>query len=111
MHAVTKGCLAGSAVCFISHVGKVYPCGYLPAPAGDLREERFRDVWENAAIFGQLRETENLEGKCGICEFKNICMGCRARAFGLTGNYLAEEPFCVYEPNRPHAHHNSTETP
>lgn len=111
MHAVTKGCLAGSAVCFISHRGEVYPCGYLPVPAGDLREERFHDVWENSAVFGQLRETENLEGKCGICEFKNICMGCRARAFGLTGNYLAEEPFCVYEPNRPHAHHNSTETP
>ena len=111
MHAVTKGCLAGSAVCFISHQGEVFPCGYLPVSAGNLREDRFRDVWENAGVFEQLRDAENLKGKCGICEFKNICMGCRARAYGTTGDYLAEEPFCIYEPKTPHADHNSTEAP
>ena len=99
MHAVTRGCLAGSAVCFISHQGGVYPCGYLPVSAGNLRHDRFRQVWENAPVFEQLRNAGNLEGKCGICEFKNACMGCRARAYGMTGDYLAEEPFCIYQPS------------
>lgn len=103
MHAVTKGCLAGTAVCFISHQGEVFPCGYLPVSAGSLRETPFREIWEKAEIFQDLRDTERLEGKCGICEFKNVCMGCRARAYGMTGDYLAEEPFCVYEPRKLHA--------
>ncbi len=103
MHAVTKGCLAGSAVCFISHLGEVFPCGYLPVAAGNLRTQKFREIWEHAPIFQDLRDTDKLEGKCGICEFKNVCMGCRARAYGMTGNYLAEEPFCIYEPKNLHA--------
>ena len=98
MHAVTKGCLAGTGVCFISHQGEVYPCGYLPVLAGDLRRQTFAEIWENSVVFAQLRETENLKGKCGRCEFRNICMGCRARAFAATGDYLDEEPFCIYEP-------------
>jgi radical SAM protein with 4Fe4S-binding SPASM domain len=98
MNAMTKGCLAGTAVCFISHQGEVYPCGYLPALAGDLRKQAFADIWANSVVFNQLRDTNNLEGKCGCCEFKNICMGCRARAYAATGNYLDEEPFCVYQP-------------
>lgn len=98
MHAMTKGCLAGTGVCFISHEGEVFPCGYLPAIAGDLRRQSFADVWENSVVFNQLRDTDNLKGKCGCCEFRNICMGCRARAYAATGDYLDEEPFCVYEP-------------
>ena len=98
MNAMTKGCLAGTGVCFISHEGEVYPCGYLPAIAGDLRKEQFADIWANATVFNELRDTANLKGKCGCCEFRNICMGCRARAFAATGDYLDEEPFCVYEP-------------
>jgi len=98
MNAMTKGCLAGTAVCFISHQGEVYPCGYLPALAGDLKKQAFADIWENSMVFNELRDTNNLQGKCGCCEFRNICMGCRARAFAATGNYLDEEPFCVYEP-------------
>ena len=98
MHAVTKGCLAGTGVCFISHQGQVYPCGYLPVLAGDLRRQTFSEIWENSVVFAQLRETENLKGKCGRCEFRNICMGCRARAYAATGDYLDEEPFCIYEP-------------
>ncbi len=108
MHAVTKGCLAGSAVCFISHRGEVFPCGYLPVAAGDLRETAFRDIWEKGQIFQDLRDTGNLEGKCGICEFKNVCMGCRARAYGMTGDYLSEEPFCIYEPRNLNADHHAT---
>jgi radical SAM protein with 4Fe4S-binding SPASM domain len=98
MNAMTKGCLAGTGVCFISHEGEVFPCGYLPAIAGDLRHEKFADIWANAQVFNELRDTNNLKGKCGCCEFRNICMGCRARAYAATGDYLDEEPFCVYEP-------------
>jgi AdoMet-dependent heme synthase len=102
MNAMTKGCLAGTGVCFISHEGEVFPCGYLPAIAGDLRKEPFAGIWENARVFNDLRDTGNLKGKCGCCEFRNICMGCRARAFAATGDYLDPEPFCVYEPKSPH---------
>ncbi len=98
MNAMTRGCLAGTGVCFISHRGEVFPCGYLPVAAGDLRKQSFREIWEHAEVFETLRDTGNLEGKCGLCEFKNVCLGCRARAYGMTGNYLAEEPFCIYEP-------------
>ena len=98
MGAVTKGCLAGSAVCFISHQGGVYPCGYLPVQAGDLRRQSFAEVWESSPVFEALRDPDGLKGKCGICEFRKICMGCRARAFSATGDYMEEEPFCSYEP-------------
>ena len=98
MHAMTKGCLAGTGVCFISHQGEVYPCGYLPVVCGDLRRQSFAEVWEKSHVFAELRDPENLKGKCGCCEFRNICMGCRARAYAATGDYLDEEPFCVYEP-------------
>ena len=98
LNAMTKGCLAGTGVCFISHEGEVYPCGYLPVLAGDLRRQTFVDIWEKSLVFEQLRDTGNLKGKCGCCEFRNICMGCRARAFAATGDFLDEEPFCVYEP-------------
>ena len=98
MNAMTKGCLAGTGVCFISHEGEVYPCGYLPAIAGDLRKQQFAEIWANATVFNELRDTGNLKGKCGCCEFRNVCMGCRARAFAATGDYLDEEPFCIYEP-------------
>jgi AdoMet-dependent heme synthase len=98
MNAMTKGCLAGTGVCFISHEGEVFPCGYLPAIAGDLRKRSFADIWTNSIVFNELRDDDNLKGKCGCCEFRHVCMGCRARAFAATGDFLAEEPFCVYEP-------------
>ncbi|MGA7568097.1 MAG: radical SAM protein, partial [Terriglobales bacterium] len=110
MNAMTKGCLAGTAVCFISHQGEVYPCGYLPALAGDLKKERFAEIWENSVVFNQLRDTNNLKGKCGCCEFRNICMGCRARAFAATGDYLDEEPFCVYQPHSKDLKEEDTKT-
>lgn len=98
MNAMTKGCLAGTGVCFISHEGEIFPCGYLPVIAGDLRKQTLAEIWENAEVFQQLRETDNLKGKCGCCEFRNVCMGCRARAYAATGDFLDEEPFCVYQP-------------
>jgi len=109
MNAMTKGCLAGTGVCFISHEGEVFPCGYLPAIAGDLRKEKFADIWANAKVFNELRDTDNLTGKCGCCEFRNVCMGCRARAYAASGDYLAEEPFCVYEPKSQHLRAKLTE--
>jgi AdoMet-dependent heme synthase len=99
MNAMTKGCLAGTGVCFVSHEGEVYPCGYLPVVAGDLKKQSFAEIWRDAEVFRQLRRTDNLEGKCGCCEFRNVCMGCRARAYAATGNYLGEEPFCIYQPH------------
>jgi radical SAM protein with 4Fe4S-binding SPASM domain len=103
MNAMTKGCLAGTAVCFISNQGEVYPCGYLPALAGDLKKQAFADIWQNSVVFNELRDVNNLKGKCGCCEFRNVCMGCRARAYAATGNYMDEEPFCVYEPGTKNA--------
>jgi radical SAM protein with 4Fe4S-binding SPASM domain len=109
MSAVTKGCLAGTGVCFISHVGEVYPCGYLPVMAGDLRTQSFADIWENSQVFHALRDTDGLKGKCGYCEFRNVCMGCRARAYAALGDFMAEEPFCVYEPRMANPKANSPE--
>ena len=98
MNAMTKGCLAGTGVCFISHEGEIYPCGYLPVIAGDLRKQTFADIWEHSTVFHELRDTSGLKGKCGCCEFRNVCMGCRARAYAATGDFMDEEPFCVYQP-------------
>lgn len=98
MHATTRGCLAGSAVCFISRTGDVQPCGYLPVRAGNVRESRFGDIWRDSEVFASLRDPNALTGKCGVCGYRTVCMGCRARAFAETGDYLAEEPDCPYLP-------------
>lgn len=98
MHAATKGCLAGTGVTFVSHRGEIFPCGYLPLEAGNVRNQTFGDIWQNSELFAELRNEDSLEGKCGACQFKSLCSGCRARAYGVTGNYLAEEPFCAYDP-------------
>jgi radical SAM protein with 4Fe4S-binding SPASM domain len=99
MSAMTKGCLAGTGVCFVSHRGEVFPCGYLPVEAGNIRRQPFRAIWEGSPLFAELRDPDLLGGKCGLCEFKRVCGGCRARAYGMTAAYLAEEPFCTYEPS------------
>jgi radical SAM protein with 4Fe4S-binding SPASM domain len=98
MNAMTKGCLAGTGVCFVSHRGEVFPCGYLPLEAGNVRREPFQQIWQTSPLFAELRDPELLTGKCGLCEFKRVCSGCRARAYGMTLEYLGEEPFCLYEP-------------
>ena len=100
MAAMTKGCLAGSAVCFVSHKGEVFPCGYLPVAAGNVRRAPFGSIWRLSPVFASLRDPALLDGKCGACEFVHVCSGCRARAYYATGDYLAEEPFCVYAPRR-----------
>jgi radical SAM protein with 4Fe4S-binding SPASM domain len=98
LSAMTRGCLAGTAVCFVSNAGDVYPCGYLPVSAGNVRTQRFGEIWAGARVFEQLRDPSALSGKCGICRYEGICGGCRARAHSDNGDYLAEEPFCTYEP-------------
>jgi len=105
-HAVTKGCLAGQGVCFVSYRGEVFGCGYLPLAAGDLRKQSFREIWLESELFKALRDDSRLSGKCGICEFKKVCGGCRARGYWATGDYLSPEPYCVYEPTgKPPEHH------
>lgn len=94
----SKGCLAGQSACFISHKGEVFPCGYFPVSCGDLRKQTFREIWEKSEVFQRLRDSNLLGGKCGACEFKEVCMGCRARAYGKCGDYMAEEPYCIYQP-------------
>ena len=96
MDAMTRGCLGGTAFCFISHVGQLSPCGYLELDCGNVRVEGFRKAWEESKIFGELRDYSKYEGKCGGCRYVKVCGGCRARAYASTGNYMAEEPYCVY---------------
>lgn len=88
----------GKGFVFISHVGNVYPSGFLPIHAGNIREKSLADIYRNAPIFKALRNTTRLQGKCGACEFKEICGGSRARAYALTGDPLAPEPCCIYQP-------------
>jgi len=98
LDAMTKGCLGGISFGFISSIGEVNPCGYLPVSAGNVRKQSFKDIWENAKVFNDLRNYSKYEGKCGACEYKNVCGGCRARAYSETGNYMEEEPLCSYYP-------------
>ncbi len=88
----------GKGFVFISHVGNVYPSGFLPIHAGNVRQTPLAEIYRNAPIFKALRDTSRLEGKCGACEFKEICGGSRARAYALTGDPLAQEPCCIYQP-------------
>ncbi len=92
-----KGVNAGRGHLFISCTGDIYPSGFLPLPCGKVRESSVSEVYRTHPVFLELRDTELLKGKCGICEFRNICGGSRARAFALTGDYLAVDPGCVYE--------------
>lgn len=98
MNSMTRGCLAGTGFCFISHRGSVQGCGYLDVEAGNIRDMSFGQIWTNASLFRRLRDLSNIKGKCGICEYKIVCGGCRARAYESTGDYLEAEPYCVYKP-------------
>jgi AdoMet-dependent heme synthase len=98
MEAETRGCLAGQSVCFVSHEGDVFPCGYLPMCAGSVRQQRLKDIWASSEIFRQFRGMEQLGGKCGFCEFRSACAGCRARALGHTGSVWEADPYCAYQP-------------
>ncbi len=90
-----SGCLGGKSVCFVSCRGDVFPCGYLPLAAGNIRNQDFRDIWDRSEIFQRLRDPHNLSGTCGACEHRGICGGCRARAYAATGDYLEADTCCV----------------
>ncbi len=92
----TRGCLAGVAFCFVSHVGDVFPCGYLEVNCGNVRDKSILEIWSNAEPFVTLRNFKNYKGRCGKCKFLAVCGGCRARAYAVTGDYLREEPLCSY---------------
>ncbi len=98
LDAVTRGCLGGTAFCFISHDGIMQPCGYLELNCGDLKKSSFGSIWRDSEIFNQLRDFSAYRGKCGRCEYLRVCGGCRARAYEATGDFLAEEPLCAYQP-------------
>jgi AdoMet-dependent heme synthase len=93
----SAGCLAGKSFLFISNQGIAQPCGYLEAPAGDVRKEGVEHVWRNSPVFQSIRDLKGYKGKCGSCSFLKICGGCRARALQLKGDMLEEEPYCEYK--------------
>ena len=88
----------GKGFVFISHTGEVYPSGFLPISAGNIRRDPLADIYRTCPLFLSLRDISQLKGKCGRCEFQDVCGGSRARAFALTGDPLAEEPCCSYIP-------------
>lgn len=94
----SQGCLGGKSFCFISRLGQVQPCGYFDIDCGNVRERSFKEIWESSKVFADLRDPARLKGKCGSCEYRVICGGCRARAYAKTNDYLSEEPYCVYQP-------------
>jgi radical SAM protein with 4Fe4S-binding SPASM domain len=112
-----RGCIAGMYYCRIYPNGDITPCPYLPVKLGNTREKSFKEIWFNSPVFKAIRNPDLLKGKCGLCEYKTLCGGCRARAYGLssdfidfcgdlrepgelTGDYLAEDPWCVYQPKK-----------
>ena len=103
LDSLSRGCLAGTGFCFISHVGRVQGCGYLDVEAGNVREQGFASIWSDSPVFNRLRDLSNLKGKCGACEYRRSCGGCRARAYEATGDYLGAEPYCVHQPGAVHA--------
>ncbi len=95
-----KGINDGKGFVFVSHLGEVFPSGFLPISAGNVRQQSLAELYRNSPLFLALRDTSKLEEKCGWCEFREVCGGSRARAYALTGNPFAEEPCCVYQPKR-----------
>ncbi len=88
----------GSGIMFISHTGEIYPSGFLPIATGRVRDQDPVEVYRQAPLFRALRDPDRLKGKCGVCEYRQICGGSRARAFAATGDPLESDPLCPYEP-------------
>ncbi|HUT53622.1 MAG TPA: radical SAM protein [bacterium] len=96
LNARTRGCLAGMGFGFVSYKGDVFPCGYYPVAAGNVREQSFREIWERSPLFGKLRDFKNYKDPCGSCGYIRVCGGCRARAYAVTGDDMEAEPYCEY---------------
>jgi radical SAM protein with 4Fe4S-binding SPASM domain len=93
-----RGLNDGKGFVFVSHEGEVFPSGFLPLTAGNVRRQPLAEIYRNSSLFKQLRDTSNLKGKCGRCEFREICGGSRSRAYALTGDPFEADPSCVYQP-------------
>ena len=93
-------CPCGIYYCRITPEGDLTPCPYMPVNVGNLKTESFATLWNQSKVFQDLRDRKLLEGKCGACEFRDVCGGCRARAYAFTDNYLAEDPSCEYQPGQ-----------
>jgi radical SAM protein with 4Fe4S-binding SPASM domain len=100
-HYGGRGCMAGNGFCFISHTGEVFGCGFLPIMAGNIRLQSFKQIYQQSPLFVELRDNNLLKGKCGECDYKTTCGGCRARALSIHKNKLEEEPYCTYIPKKP----------
>ncbi|WP_028582493.1 radical SAM/SPASM domain-containing protein [Desulfogranum japonicum] len=94
----SKGCLAGQLICLIDVDKNILPCSYFPLPAGNLAQQSFKEIWETSPLLLDMRDFEKYKGTCGRCEYIQVCGGCRARAYAVSGDYLAQEPFCAYQP-------------
>ncbi|WP_440009528.1 radical SAM protein [Halomicrococcus sp. SG-WS-1] len=92
------GITAGDGFAFVSHVGEVYPSGFLPLSAGNVRDRSVVDVYRDSELFESLREKDSLRGKCGACSFRNVCGGSRSRAYAYTGDPLESDPLCSFVP-------------
>ncbi len=93
-----KGVNSGKGHLFVSYCGDICPSGFLPLTCGNIRRDNLADVYRRNQVFRELRSPQLFKGRCGICQFRDICGGSRARAYAMTGDYLAEEPFCAYDP-------------
>ncbi|WP_049925642.1 TIGR04053 family radical SAM/SPASM domain-containing protein [Halopiger goleimassiliensis] len=93
-----SGIIAGDGFAFVSHVGDVYPSGFLPESAGNVRDRPITDIYRNADLFQSLRDRDELRGKCGACPYRNVCGGSRSRAYAYTGDPLESDPLCPYVP-------------
>jgi radical SAM protein with 4Fe4S-binding SPASM domain len=93
-----KGCIAGQLIALIDVDGNVLPCSYFPKSAGNVLQKPFKEIWEESELFREMRDFKGYKGRCGSCEYVNVCGGCRARAYSMRGDYLEEEPFCSYMP-------------
>lgn len=98
MDSMTRGCLAGTGFCFISHVGQLQPCGYLTLDCGNVRDTPLPELWKNTQWFTKFRDQSEYKEKCGVCEYHNVCGGCRARAYAMDDDPMKKEPLCTYTP-------------
>ena len=94
----TSGVSDGKGFVFVSHTGEIFPAGFLPLTGGNVRTDSLVSVYRDSPLFRVLRDPVERRGKCGVCEYYKVCGGSRSRAYALTGDYLAEDPRCAYQP-------------
>jgi radical SAM protein with 4Fe4S-binding SPASM domain len=97
----------GNGIMFVSNTGDLCPAGFLPLTTGNVRSDNMVEVYRNSPVFRELHTPSHFKGKCGVCEYRTLCGGSRARAFAYTGDPLESDPFCAYEPKAVVASHSS----